>query len=638
MPDLELESEDETEPTPESAVEPKSSQAKEQGGGNLTEDSNANSETVQELADLSKLEDIPCPDILPADLLTPLQNLARRLALPVEGYVTALLPAASAQVSAGTRLELDPSTGFSAPPILWIGLVGDTGTKKSPLLRAIVHPLDSLQAKAEVLYQTRLEDYESEKDAWESSPKNDRGGKPKPPIPREFYLSDYTLEALSSVLGTQSNSGLLVYIDELARFFASMDAYRGGKGGDRQHWLSLYDGGALKVNRKGAGRVYASRTSVSLLGGIQPNIIRKIWQDDPTAEDGLWSRFAWVRLPFSIAPGIQEGPTYDLSGRLKELYQTLAEMPATTYRLSTEAIRVWNKWHHEIENLILQEPSPILRATYPKTRERAARIALVTHLIHAAMAGVDLEPIISAETLRSAIQFTRWLQGQTRLLYAELGVADNPETVKILKFVNRFRGCGWVTTRQIRNWSPGNAKFTFEQCRQFARRVVDLGYAIKNDKSGTDYQVKILPKSGHSVTNSPNAPNSSSFGSDHTQVTPRSFRSQTVEDDPESVTTVTTSDLSMVTSKNDSQNSFEPVSDQVTRNIGKERFDWIPQPGELVRYSGSSQLLKCVRGKTLTVKGVAQQNGYISVAVPSGLDQTIPLKDLKPVKQGVQND
>jgi hypothetical protein len=585
----------------------------------------------EELDDLEALEDIPRPNLLPAGLLIPLQNLASRLALPVEGYVTALLAAASAQINPATRLELDPSTGFYAPPILWMGVVGDTGTKKSPLLRAIISPLDNLQAEAEIFYQAKLEDYESAIESWESKPKNERGRKPKPPVPKEFYLSDYTLEALSSVLGTQSSNGLLVSIDELARFFTSMDAYRNGKGGDRQHWLSLYDGGALKINRKGAGRVYAPKTSVSLLGGIQPDVVRKIWQDDPTAEDGLWSRFAWVRLPFSVAPGIQEGPSYDLSGLLRGLYETLTEMPATNYRLSPEAIQVWNRWHHEIETLILQEPSPILRATYPKTRERAARIALVNHLIHAAMAGVDHEPVISAETLQSAIQFTRWLQGQTRLLYAELGVADNPETVKILKFVNRFQGCGWVTTRQIRNWSPGNAKFTFEQCRQFARQVVELGYAAGNGEEGKNYQIKILPKRGHLVTNSPNVSNSNGFRSDHTLVTSRSLvvtnhRSLDVSDQSDQpVTTsdlggsdqsdqtitnggntlngkqgedsspvvaellnsrsdqkVTTIDQNVVTPEIEVQTGIDPISDLVTTNIAIEKNGWVPQPGDRV--------------------------------------------------------
>jgi hypothetical protein len=554
-------------------------------------ESTDDTETGEELAELTSLSQIQRPELLPKKILTPLQNLANRLSLPVEAYVMAVLAAASSQINVAQRLEIDPATNFYAPAILWIGMVGDTGTKKSPLLRAIVSPLDSLQAEAEILYQCRLEDYEGAMECWRSSPPNERGRKPKPPVPREFYLSDYTLEALSSVLGAQSNSGLLVSIDELARFFTSMDAYRGGKGGDRQHWLSLYDGGALKINRKGAGRVYAPKTSVSLLGGIQPDVIRKIWQDDPTAEDGLWSRFAWVRLPFSVAPGIQEGPTYDLSGLLRGLYETLAEMPATTYRLSSEAIRVWNDWHHEIETLILQEPSPILRATYPKTRERAARIALVTHLIHTAMAGVDQEPIISAETLRTAIQFTRWLQGQTRLLYAELGVADNPETVKILKFVNRFRGCGWLKARMVKDWWPSRDKPTHDTARQFMARVVSLGYAIGNGKDEADFRIQISTIGSPCSPSDPKPFDSNGFGRDYrvvpnvVPVVPLNGDLNNKRDDGDYQR-----DYPVVPTEDPSQQLFQETGTTGTTNLENQQTDWIPtqeivfsEPDELGR-------------------------------------------------------
>jgi hypothetical protein len=103
-------------------------------------------------------------------------------------------------------------------------------------------------------------------------PKDQRGTQPKPPVPREHYLSDFTLEALAQVIDQQKERGLLIHMEELSLFFAAMDAYR-SRSGDRQHWLSFYDSRAVKFNRKTTGRVYSSRTAISLVGGIQHIIL-----------------------------------------------------------------------------------------------------------------------------------------------------------------------------------------------------------------------------------------------------------------------------------------------------------------------------------------------------------------------------
>nr|WP_318655529.1 DUF3987 domain-containing protein [Pseudanabaena sp. PCC 6802] len=269
-------------------------------------------------------------------------------------------------------------------------------------------------------------------------------------------------------------------IDELAGFLKSMDAYRNGKGSDRQRWLSSYSGSAIKVNRKSSEPIYLHRTSISLLGGIQPSVLEKQVLDDATSEDGLWARFIWVRLPITTPPGISERTHVDLSPLLKALYLGLNQHPAQTYRLSREAIAFWNQWNSEIGDFIKQEPSGILRAAYPKLKEVAARIALITHIANAKLAGVYPETTIPGDTLFQAIQFTRWLLGQTKMLYCEIGTSDSPEASRIVRFVNRFKGCGWLRSRQIRDWWTTKPKPSSNLCRQFMSKVVSLGYAINN--------------------------------------------------------------------------------------------------------------------------------------------------------------
>jgi hypothetical protein len=238
------------------------------------------------------------------------------------------------------------------------------------------------------------------------------------------------------------------------------------------------------------------------VGGIQPSVLEKQLLGDPAAEDGLWARFVWYRLPMTTPPGISDKPDFDLSQQLRGIYHSLNQLEAKTYTLSTEGKRLWNEWNSEIGQLIKQEPLGILRATYPKLKEVPARIALITHIVNAKLLQQPVEESVSGDTLRNAIEFTRWLMGQTKMLYCEIGTSDNPEAVRYIKFVNRFKGCGLITAKQVRAWWSGKTKPNTQSCREFMAKVVALGYASSNDKACQDSDYKIEIRS-HLVTDAP---------------------------------------------------------------------------------------------------------------------------------------
>jgi hypothetical protein len=65
----------------------------------------------------------------------------------------------------------------------------------------------------------------------------------------QLYTTDATLEALIQLLH-QNPRGLLFVRDELTAWVLGMNQYRGGRGADRQQWLSLWNGADLIVHRK----------------------------------------------------------------------------------------------------------------------------------------------------------------------------------------------------------------------------------------------------------------------------------------------------------------------------------------------------------------------------------------------------
>lgn len=104
--------------------------------------------------------------------------------------------------------------------------------------------------------------------------------------------SDTTVEALVGILENNPR-GLLVHKDELAGWVRSMDQYKGGKGSDRQHWLSFWSGDEVVVDRKSrmGEPLIVAKPFVSLFGGIQPSMLGELGAG---AEDGLIDRFLFA--------------------------------------------------------------------------------------------------------------------------------------------------------------------------------------------------------------------------------------------------------------------------------------------------------------------------------------------------------
>jgi hypothetical protein len=115
--------------------------------------------------------------------------------------------------------------------------------------------------------------------------------------------------------------------------------------------------------------------------------------------DGFWSRFCWVPLPLTEMPPPSDGANYNLSALLQNLYQGLEALPPTFYWLDTESQTIWRDWHIFCERQKVDESNPALRAIYPKSKERTARIALVVHCINAVIEGRSPEPTISSATI-----------------------------------------------------------------------------------------------------------------------------------------------------------------------------------------------------------------------------------------------
>src|SRR5262249_45586925 len=139
--------------------------------------------------------------------------------------------------------------------------------------------------------------YVTAKAQWDALDRDTKRVTP-PPLQTRVKIDDATIEAAQEVL-SDSPDGVLYLRDELSGFFGSMDKYTSGRGAgaDRGFWLQAYNGHAYSYNRVKRGSGFVEHLSVSVLGGIQPEAMRKLVED--SVDDGLIQRL----VPIMLRPG-----------------------------------------------------------------------------------------------------------------------------------------------------------------------------------------------------------------------------------------------------------------------------------------------------------------------------------------------
>jgi Protein of unknown function (DUF3987) len=458
----------------------------------LPDEEEENTQFLQiKLGSLLEIKDKKAPQIFQGDLAKSLQTTAKNFNITSEILVFCLLPILSARIPSETRLLINPGTDYSVPALRWIALVGETGTKKSPVLKVLLAPLLSIQKQLDTKYKAEKDAYDKEYTLWKNKKGNDSEEEPTPPAPMgDCYFSDFTIESIGQSISDRPQDSYLVFVDELAGFFNSMDAYRKG-GGDRQKWLDLYNAGALKINRKGSPTIFCPNTSVSILGGLQPSVLAQMIKQDANAGDGLWNRFMFCSLSQTKTKAFSDN-SISLFDCLFSLYTNLASAQPSEHILSDAAKLLWEAWHDEIEDRVMMEPSDLLRGTYAKAEGIAGRNALIVHRAIAAQQGVIPALAVSGEVMAKAIEWTQWELGQTLLEYQRLGLTDDPELSRILRFIDKFEGKGWLNAIDVRPWWSGKVKPPAQEIRSFMTKVVTLGHAIDNGEAPTSGKYQIL--------------------------------------------------------------------------------------------------------------------------------------------------
>jgi len=314
------------------------------------------------------------------------------------GIAIAGIVACGAAISDTITLKMNRNEPWWERACMWGLLIGVPSTNKSAMLKVATGKIKEIDKGMMLANNRAMLDWQ---DAGGT-----KSGDPSPPHPR-LRIEDTTMEAAQEVC-RYSPDGILSIQDEMEGFFGGIEKYAGGKGGgrDRSFWIGAYNGGSYTVNRigrGGPGGFIIDNLSMSMIGGIQPDPVKRIMSG--LSDNGLMQRFMPIVLKDGyfgedkpIPPVAEE---YD--GLIEQLHSLRIKREGGFFlrdylEFDDEAQEIQyrtSRFHFE-RMKALESVNPMLSTHMGKFNGFFGRLCIIWHCIE--HAGEELPQKISVET------------------------------------------------------------------------------------------------------------------------------------------------------------------------------------------------------------------------------------------------
>lgn len=402
----------------------------------------------------SVVEDLPPfpTRVLPTPFRDLVESGSRALGVPPDFVAIPLMAVTGGVIGHRQRIRL--KRGWEEFAASWYAVVADPGSAKTPAQNLARSPLDTLQSEAKAAYDAAKDRFQDELARWERSDKAGRGERPAEPRMDVVYTSDATLESLVSNLSR--SPAIPIIRDEIVSWMRSHDAYRGGKGGDRQSYLSMWSNVPIRLDRKTQEPLYIERPVVAVVGGIQPDLIPEL-SSEASVRDGFPERFLGV-WPVASPPQwtddeVPESVVREVTDAIRMLRRALpAQRPV---QLSPEAKREYVSWYNE-NGQIAAQAQGLMAGFCSKLPSQTARLALTLHCMKHPVDPDDF--YISVETMRDAILLAEYFRSHAgRILGAIQASAPLPGAgmeSRIKRMLELADG-EWVPQREIQRGLGG---------------------------------------------------------------------------------------------------------------------------------------------------------------------------------------
>ena len=387
-----------------------------------------------------------------------------------------LLPAILSLV--GKKVNLDVRSHI-IPAIAWTCCVAESGTGKSRAEGLILSALKAWQQQESERFKNELLEYKQSQ-----SKKDDSGEASNPPNAERKYLFDVaTIQAIMKRLSEQGLNGSLWARDEIAGLFKSLNQFSAkGEGEGLECLLPMWDGVSNWVDRVlHEDSYYLANSRLSIAGGIQPGVFRKIFADADDAQ-GIQARFLFA-LPKVLPAKRVEGYCY-LSDKLPAFYSWIdTQFPAGNVQLSAAANARYTALYESIGRSAESATKPAHRAWMRKLSGQLLRIALALHIIECYYEPERPRHELQVDTLNRAADFCRYYSCVFQVV--QQTVSDSDSIVDVLNKI-------W----DIAATSPNGlvVRDAYRSIKALSRRAKELGRSVAAYTTDLYYQLEKMGK------------------------------------------------------------------------------------------------------------------------------------------------
>lgn len=354
------------------------------------------------------------PTMLPQAIRNYVMDTAHRLqAAPEYCAVVALV---SLTGVLGRKVLICPKRydDWVVTPNLWGALIGGPSSMKSPVLKAMRFPLESIEQELRQEHAATLAQYANEAEivemerqaakqrAKKKAKDGDRdgareelekvGGLEEPSLsPRRLIVNDATVEALGEKLNENPN-GLLLFRDELTGWLSKMQ--REEYAGDRAFYLECWNGdGRYTYDRIGRGTVAIENCILSIIGGIQPAKITPLVRGVTMGsdDDGLIQRFQLTVWPDPNPEWhwVDQAACGKGKDQYRQAFYTIHNMTfetedgePPTWKFSDQAQEVFIEWIEELHATVKSgDLIPAMQSHLLKMPQTVCSLALLFALV-----------------------------------------------------------------------------------------------------------------------------------------------------------------------------------------------------------------------------------------------------------------
>ncbi|RLD58297.1 MAG: hypothetical protein DRJ05_08280, partial [Bacteroidetes bacterium] len=360
-------------------------------------------------------------EVFPASIQEIITATNESLNYPIDFIGASILFAISVAIGNTHRIEI--MKGWPENAVLYLAIVGRTGTNKSHPLSFALKPIEDRDSLKFQKYKTEKQEYDTIIGLSKKEREQQGHNEPVNPTWEQHLVTDFTPEALTDVHKFNIR-GIGVYSDELASWFKNFNRYN--KGSEEQFWLSVWSGKPIRINRKTSEPTYILMPFISVAGTIQPGVLNELAKD--RTENGFLDRLLFV-IPDNLKKHYWS--ENELSSVIIENWQTIMtnlldlsivqdEMlnpQPEVLRFTPEAKKYLFDWQKEITDLCNESEDPAISAIYAKMEMYAIRLALILEMLRFAC-GESNKQAVGIEAVQGALKLAEYFKNSAIKVHA----------------------------------------------------------------------------------------------------------------------------------------------------------------------------------------------------------------------------